>query len=93
MAAHCQGEIEHRLGNGTRVDCLTETHAIEYDWGASWYEAIGQSLYYGMETGKRSGVVLISRTHRGDIYWQRLNDTIRHYRLPIDTWRIRLPNP
>ncbi len=28
---HCKGEIEHVLLDRTRVDCLTETHAIEYD--------------------------------------------------------------
>lgn len=30
---HCRGEIEHRLPDKTRVDCLNDTHAIEYDFG------------------------------------------------------------
>ena len=29
---HCKGKIEHKLDDKIRVDCLTDTHAIEYDW-------------------------------------------------------------
>jgi len=32
---YCQqwrGQIEYRLPDRTRVDCLTDTQAIEFDW-------------------------------------------------------------
>lgn len=77
-----------RLSDRTRVDCLTDTHAIEYDWGAKWAEGIGQSLYYSLATGKRAGVVLILKRRKDYRYWLRLNSTIEHHRLPVDTWLI-----
>jgi len=53
------GVMEHRLDDGTRIDCLTDTHAIEFDFARKWAESIGQSLYYAGKTGKQAGVVLI----------------------------------
>ena len=52
-------EIEHRLPDKTRIDCLTETMAIEVDWAKKWAEGVGQAIYYGSMTGKRAGVALI----------------------------------
>ena len=83
-----RGVTEHVLPDRTRVDCLTESHAIEFDWAKKWHEGIGQSLYYSVQTGKRAGVVLILKNRKHYKYWLRLNTTIRHYGLPIDTWLI-----
>ena len=30
------GQIEVVLPDGTRCDCLTDTHAIEFDFGSNW---------------------------------------------------------
>ena len=76
------------LPDGTRCDCLTDTHAIEFDFGSNWAEAIGQSAYYALQTGKRAGVVLVLETVKDGKYWIRLNTTIEHFELPIDTWSI-----
>ena len=83
-----KGKTEHVLPDRTRVDCLTDSHAIEFDWGKKWQEGIGQSLYYAIQTGKRAGVVLIIKRRKHYKYWVRLNSTIEHHRLPIDTWLI-----
>jgi len=53
------GQVEVVLPDRTRCDCLTETHAIEFDFGKKWAEAIGQALYYAIQTGKKPGIVLI----------------------------------
>lgn len=53
------GEMEVVMPDNTRCDCVTDTHAIEFDFGKKWAESIGQSLYYGLQTGKTPGVVLI----------------------------------
>ncbi len=80
------GRMEVVLADNTRCDCVTDTHAIEFDFGSKWAESIGQALYYGLQTGKRPGVVLILEKDSDRRYWIRLNTTIQHYDLPIDTW-------
>ena len=80
------GEIEVVLPDNTRCDCVTDTHAIEFDFGEKWAESIGQSLYYGMQLGKTPGVVLILEEESDEKYWDRLNATVEYYSLPIDTW-------
>jgi hypothetical protein len=80
------GVTEVVLSDKSRVDCVTSTHAIEFDFSKKWTEAVGQSLFYSMHTGKRAGIVLIIETERDRRYWLRLNSTIQHYSLPIDTW-------
>ena len=42
-----------------RVDCVTNTHAIEFDFAPKWAESIGQALYYGEVLKKKPGIVLI----------------------------------
>lgn len=76
------------MPDGTRCDCLTETHAVEFDFGEKWSEAIGQSLYYSLQTGKKAGIVLIIETIKDRKYWIRLNTTIDQFKLPIDTWAV-----
>lgn len=82
------GKTEVQLADRTRVDCLTDSHAVEFDWGKKWAEAIGQSLYYSLQTGKRAGVVLIIDGVKERRYWIRLNTTIDHFGLPIDAWMV-----
>lgn len=82
------GQAEVRLPDGTRADCITDTHAVEHDFAKKWAEAIGQSLYYSLQTGKRAGVVLVLDGPKDRKYWLRLNSTIQNFRLPIDTWEM-----
>ena len=81
------GQLEVVLPDKTRCDCVTSSHAIEFDFGRKWAEAIGQALYYSIQTGKKPGIVLILE-RKGDYkYWIRLNTIISHFGLPIDTWK------
>ena len=84
--SECGGRSEVTLPDGTRADCLTATHIIEFDFGDKWTEALGQSLYYSLQTGKRAGIVLIIEDIQDRKYWIRLNTTIDHFKLPIDAW-------
>jgi len=86
----CQGkgEMDVVLPDKNRCDCLTDTHAVEVEFGKKWAEAIGQSLYYSLQTGKRAGIVLIIESNKYLKYWIRLNSTIEHFSLPIDTWQV-----
>ena len=73
---HCKGEVEYYLPDRAFVDCLTETHAIEYDYGKKWAESLGQALYYSAATGKKPGIVLIVEPETKDRYLTRLNKAI-----------------
>ncbi len=83
------GEMEVRQNDKTRVDCLTREYAVEVDFGPKWAEAIGQSLYYSLKTGKRGGVVLILEKENDEVYLQRLKMVVEQYGLEIKIWSIR----
>lgn len=85
-----KGQIEVALPDKTRVDCLTSTHAVEFDFGRKWAESLGQALYYSLQTGKRAGIVLILEAPTDRKYFIRLNSTISHFQLPIDTWEVQV---
>lgn len=88
--AWCQGkgQTEVVLDDRTRVDCLTEIHAVEHDFARKWAEAIGQSLYYAVKTGKTPGIVLILEKKSEYKYLERINKVIKYYNLPIKVWVI-----
>lgn len=83
-----KGEMEYVLKDRTRVDCLTDDYAIEFDFSKKWHEAIGQSLGYSLHTGKQAGVVLIIKKPKHYKHWIKLNSVISHFKLPIQTWKI-----
>jgi len=39
-----KGRVEVVLSDGTRCDCVTDTHAIEFDFGNNWAEAINMRI-------------------------------------------------
>jgi hypothetical protein len=80
-------KLEVRMPDYSRCDCVTSTHAIEFDFSENWMKAIGQALNYAMHTKKRAGIILII-PENDDKHWKRLNDFITYYNLPIDTWKV-----
>ena len=67
---------------------VTATHAVEFDFGPKWTEAVGQGIYYSIQTGKKAGIVLILENKKDRKYWIRLNTTVEHFNLPIDIWTV-----
>ena len=57
------------MPDGTRCDILTDTHAIEVDFADKWAKAIGQSLNYAMQTGKKTGIVLVLKDRGDESTW------------------------
>ena len=86
---NCTGETEFRLPDATRVDCLTEEYATEFDFANKWAEAIGQALHYGRMTGKKPAIALIMEKESDEKYYQRIIDNIVFYNLPITVWIIK----
>lgn len=84
-----QGRSEVRQADRTRIDCVTDEYAIEFDFGHKWAEAIGQALFYSAQSGLRPGVVLILKKP-GDIrYLARLEKANQHHNLNIQIWVMR----
>lgn len=54
-----QAFVEFNLWDNTRVDYLGEDIAWEIDWCEKWAEAIGQSKYYSIVSGKKPGIILL----------------------------------
>ncbi|RWD31323.1 MAG: hypothetical protein EOS22_04685 [Mesorhizobium sp.] len=51
VARYCAGMItEFYNPDGTRTDCISDTHAIEVDFSDKWAESIGQALHYSLWT-------------------------------------------
>lgn len=85
-----KGELEHRLSDGTRVDCLTREYAVEVEYAPKWAEAVGQSLFYAKMTGRKAGIVLIM-TERGDErFAKRLREVASAEKIKV--WTIRPDN-
>jgi len=84
----CQGEKEVVLSDKTRVDCLTDTHAIEIEFANKWKEAIGQSLHYSLMTGKKAGIVLILRKPSDQMYMKALKKVVKANNLNTKIWGI-----
>lgn len=61
LAAQMNGTQEQKVENG-RVDIVTITHAIEVEWASKWKHSIGQALWYGLQTNKKPGIILIMKT-------------------------------
>lgn len=71
-SAH-NGIEEYENQDKTRVDCLTEYHAVEFDFANKWAESIGQALHYQLMTGKKAMIVLIlEEPEREMVYYQRV---------------------
>ena len=89
VRAWCKnGIVEYTNSDGTRTDCLTNSHAIEFDFGRKYAEAIGQSLHYRLKTGKRAGIVLIITKQTDLKYVYRVKSIIKAYNLPITLWTM-----
>lgn len=67
-----KGQTEFELKDLTRVDCLTDTEAVEFDFANKWAECIGQSLYYGISTNKTPACALIIEQEKDKRYIERL---------------------
>jgi hypothetical protein len=98
FAREIGGQVEVVMKDGTRCDILTATHAIEVDFAKKWAEAIGQSLNYAMQTGKRPAVALILLAPADNKYIERVRKISAEYALgltiyPIDGGGVSVSSP
>lgn len=70
------GEREYHVYGG-RVDLVTEDFAFEIERAKNWKEAIGQSLWYALQTKLKPGIILIRENAKEYRYFQMLNSTLQ----------------
>lgn len=81
------GVMEYKNPDNTRTDCVTDKYAIEFDFAPKWAEMIGQSLYYGIMTGKKPGAVIIVENPKRDVsYLKRAQVLAKKYKVKL--WTI-----
>jgi len=83
------GRTEVTMPDGTRCDILTDTHAIEVDFADKWAEAIGQSLNYAMQTGKKAGIVLVLKDKGDEKHLERLREMAVHHSMDVEIFPHR----
>lgn len=80
------GNIEYKLPDSTRIDCLTPEYAIEFDFASKWAESVGQSLFYAMLTTRKPGIVLImEKPEKDEKYLKRLQKLANTYNIKVWT--------
>ena len=83
-SAH-KGIEEYENKDFTRVDCLTSTNAVEFDFANKWAESIGQALHYQKMTGRKGKVVLILENPTKEmVYFNRVKDLGELYNFDVE---------
>ena len=88
--AYCSinnGIEEFELQDKTRIDCLTDDYAIEFDFANKWAESIGQALHYGLTSGKKPKVVLILDSkykQQQMVYYERVKKLGQVYNIDVE---------
>jgi hypothetical protein len=82
------GEIDYKVSDNTKVDCITDTHAVEFDFGKKWNQAIRKSTRQSLNTGKTPGIVLILEQSKDKKYLKKLREINGNRRLGIKIWTV-----
>lgn len=82
------GTTEYVLFDRTRVDCLTQSHAIEVDFAEkAWKEGVGQAYWYSLVTRRQPGVLVILEREDDCRYMARLRDMTHFLHPKITVWQ------
>lgn len=90
---YCAGmDKEYRVTSGGRGDCLSAEYAIEVDYADMWAQAVGQSLYYAQQTGRKPGIILLCESSATEVeglcrsYVYRLSYALQLVRANVKVW-------
>lgn len=88
---HCAslgGQVEYKLEDKTRIDCLTATKAIEYDFAPKWAECAGQAIYYAQIMNLKPVCALIGTKKQLKRYIPRIETINKNLINKIETIKI-----
>ena len=71
------GEMEVTVAGG-RADLVTKDIAWEVEFASNWKSSIGQALWYGLQTNKKAGIILIKRAEKENRYVIQLGSALQH---------------
>lgn len=71
------GEREVSVESG-RIDLVHQKIAFEIEWADNWKEAVGQSLWYGLQSNLQPGIILIMRNKEDYKYSVMLGTTLEY---------------
>ena len=57
---------ERQLWDRTRIDILTDKWAFEVDWAYKFAEAVGQAQWYGLNSSRQPGIILLVKDRNDD---------------------------
>lgn len=77
---------------GGRADLVTDEYAIEIEWAPKWKEAIGQALWYALNTNKKPGIILILENQDQYKYFIQLNSALDFGNLSEKIQVMAFPN-
>lgn len=95
ICAGMQREVTVPPG-GSRIDCVSATHAIEIDWTYRWAEAAGQAMHAGAGLGLIPGVALYCEPDgrsRCERKLQLLRGLFWRYRVRATIWACPIGAP
>lgn len=78
-----KGITEYKLIDNTRIDCLTKTQAVEFDFASKWAEAVGQSLHYARMTQKQPAIALIIENKEDYKHYHKLEPLCKKYEIAL----------
>lgn len=81
--------ITSKSGVKRRVDCLTDTMAVEFDYANKWHECLGQAIDYGTYTKRQGACILIVEKEKDSRYVNLLRQTIQKKNLDIRTRTVK----
>jgi len=71
------GQREVSVPSG-RLDLMTKEYAFEIERAAKWKDAIGQSIWYGLQTNKKPGIIILLKSESEYKYAQQLNSAMQY---------------
>lgn len=82
------GFTEHRLADRTRVDCMLNGYAIEFDFARKWAEAPVQALHYARYTGRVAAVALILEKEYDCVHLKKLHSLVYHDKIGVVIFEV-----
>jgi hypothetical protein len=59
------------------------------DFADKWAKAIGQSLIYAVQTGKKAGIIMVLKNRGNEKHLEKLRKMARHYSVDVEIFPNR----